>query len=541
MISTNVEALPDLQQLTQMAARFAPVDIRADVASLPASERAALATLVEAARHIDALFLRQVWPGNGPLLLSLLADQSPLGEARLKYFLVNKGPWSRLDDNRPFVRGVPAEKPGSAGFYPADADRGNVEAWLSSLAADDQQRARSFFTAIRRAAPGAAAPFQAVPYSLEYQPELLELRRLLQQAAVLTAQPSLRRFLTTRADAFLSNDYYESDVAWMELDADIEPTIGPYEVYEDEWFNYKAAFEAVIALRDAAETARLARFSGELQDLENHLPIAPSARNPSVGTLVPIRVVNVVVTAGDANRGVQTAAFNLPNDERVLREKGSKSVMLRNVQQAKFSQVLQPIAAVALVPEDRGRVSFEAFFTHILLHELMHGLGPHDISVAGERTTVRQALRETYSPIEEAKADISSLWAVGRLIDKGVVEREIGDALYHTFLASAFRSIRFGITEAHGRGVAMQLNYLLDAGGVRVRDDGAFTVVADRFRAACEALTGEIMTLQAAGDRPRAAALIASLGVVRPEVQRVLDRLKGVPVDIAPRFAPVEA
>jgi hypothetical protein len=537
----TADALPDLQQLTQMAARFAPVDIRADVASLPASERATLARLVDAARHIDALFLRQVWPGNAPLLLSLLADQSPLGQARLRYFLVNKGPWSRLDDNRPFVPDVPAEKPGGAGFYPADADRAEVERWLAGLPHDQQADARGFFTAIRRAAPGAASPFQAVPYSLEYQPELLALSRLLREAAALTAQPSLGRFLTARAEAFLSNDYYASDVAWMELDASIEPTIGPYEVYEDEWFNYKAAFEAVITLRDASETARLARFGGELQDIEDHLPIDPAYRNPAVGTLVPIRVVNVVVTAGDANRGVQTAAFNLPNDERVLREKGSKSVMLRNVQQAKFSQVLQPIAAVALGPEDRGRVSFEAFFTHILLHELMHGLGPHDIDVGGSRTTVRQALRDTYSPVEEAKADISSLWAVGYLIDKGVIEREIGDSLYHTFLASAFRSIRFGITEAHGRGVAMQLNYLLDAGGVRVNDDGTFAVVADLFKAGSEALTREIMTLQARGDRRRAAALVASLGVVRPEVQRVLDRLRDVPVDIAPRFAPVDA
>jgi hypothetical protein len=541
MEQSTIEALPDLQQLTQMAARFAPVDIRADVASLPASERAALSRLVEAARHVDALFLRQVWPGNAPMLLSLLADESPLGQARLRYFLANKGPWSRLDDNRPFLPGVPAEKPGGAGFYPPDAERADVDAWLNTLPAAEQTRARGFFTAIRRTAPGAASPFQAVPYSLEYQPELLELSRLLTEAAALTAQPSLRRFLTARAEAFLSNDYYASDVAWMELDASIEPTIGPYEVYEDEWFNYKAAFEAVITLRDAAETARLARFGGELQDIEDHLPIDPGYRNPAVGTLVPIRVVNVVVTAGDANRGVQTAAFNLPNDERVLREKGSKSVMLRNVQQAKFSQVLLPIAAVALGPEDRGRVSFEAFFTHILLHELMHGLGPHDIDVDGSRTTVRQALRETYSPVEEAKADIAGLWAVGYLIDKGVIERQIGDSLYHTFLASAFRSIRFGINEAHGRGVAMQLNYLVDAGGVRVNEDGTFGVVADRFTAACEALTGEIMTLQARGDRRRAAALVASLGVVRPAVQRVLERLRDVPVDIAPRFVPVDS
>ncbi len=207
----------------------------------------------------------------------------------------------------------------------------------------------------------------------------------------------------------------------MELDASIEPTIGPYEVYEDEWFNYKAAFEAFITLRDDAETAKLQKFGAALQDIENHLPIDPALRNPALGALAPIRVVNVVFTAGDGNRGVQTAAFNLPNDERVIREKGSKRVMLKNVQEAKFRMVLQPIAQVALAPADRQKVSFDAFFTHILMHELMHGLGPHDIRSAARKTTVRQELKETYSAIEEAKADISGLWSLHYLVDKGVL------------------------------------------------------------------------------------------------------------------------
>ena len=533
-------SLPDLQSLTQMAARFAPVEIRADVTGLPDHERQALGKLVEAARIVDALFLRQVWAGNEALLLQLLSDRTPLGEARLRYFVLNKGPWSRLDDNRPFVPGVPSEKPPEANFYPAESDRASVDAWLSGLPDDELARARGFFTTIRRTPPGAASPFQAVPYSLEYQGELAVAARLLRDAATLTSQPSLRRYLELRAEAFLTNDYYASDVAWMELDASIEPTIGPYEVYEDDWFNAKAAFEAVITLRDEQATASLAKFGGELQDIEDHLPIDASLRNPSVGTLAPIRVVNVVLTAGDANRGVQTAAFNLPNDERVLREKGSKSVMLKNVQEAKFREVLRPIADIALAPADRGRVSFDAFFTHILLHELMHGLGPHDLVLAGRKTTVRQELRETYSAVEEAKADISSLWAVGYLIDRGVIDHGIGETLAHTFLASAFRSIRFGILEAHGRGIAIQLNFLLDAGAVRVEPDGTFAVVRDRFRPAVTALTCDIMTLQAAGDRAGASRLIATLGVVRPEVQRVLDRLRHVPVDIAPRFTSAE-
>jgi Peptidase family M49 len=312
-------------------------------------------------------------------------------------------------------------------------------------------------------------------------------------------------------------------------------------VYEDEWFNYKAAFEAFITLRDDAETEKLTTFGAELQDIENHLPIDSGLRNPALGALAPIRVVNVVYAAGDGNRGVQTAAFNLPNDERVIREKGSKRVMLKNVQEAKFRLVLQPIAKVALTPADERKVSFDAFFTHILMHELMHGLGPHDITVDGRKTTVRQALKETYSAIEEAKADISGLWSLHYLVDKGRLPAAIADSMYDTFLASAFRSIRFGITEAHGRGIAIQLNYLLDKGAVTVAADGTFAVAPSRVRGAVEGLTREIMTLQAAGDYLRARAMIDTLGVVRPEVQRVLDRLTDVPVDIAPRFTSAAA
>ena len=528
------QAPPDQKQLELMNARFAPVEIRADVASLPAHERQALGKLVQAARIMDALLLRQVWAGNLATLVELLDDRSPLGQARLRYFLINKGPWSRLDHNRPFLPGVPAEKPGEANFYPADASKADVERWIGTLSVPAQAKARGFFTTIRRTTPGSASPFQLVPYSLEYQGELGQAARLLREAAALTTQPTLKRFLDTRAAAFLSDDYYASDVAWMELDASIEPTIGPYEVYEDEWFNSKAAFEAFITLRDDAETAKLEKFGAHLQDIENHLPIDPSLRNPALGALAPIRVVNVVFTAGDS--GVQAAAFNLPNDERVIREKGSKRVMLKNVQEAKFRMVLQPISKVALTKADQKKVSFDAFFTHILMHELMHGLGPHDIRVAGRQTTVRQELKETYSAIEEAKADISGLWSLQFLVDKGVVPAAIAASMYDTFLASAFRSIRFGISEAHGRGIAIQLNYLLDKGAVTVAPDGTFAIASGKMPGAVEALTREIMTLQAAGDYAHARQMIETLGIVRPEVQRVLDRLAEVPVDIAPNF-----
>ncbi|WP_225408939.1 dipeptidyl-peptidase 3 family protein [Stigmatella hybrida] len=526
-------ALPNAAQLQRMTARFAPVDLKADLSKLPENEKRALAKTLQAARLMDVLFLRQSWVGNEALLLDLLKDTSPLGRARLQAFLLNKGPWSRLDEGRPFLPGIPAEPPAQGNFYPAGATKEDVERWVKTLSEPQQREATGFYTTLRRAPDG---KFITVPYSVEYQGELSQAAQLLREAAALTKQPTLQAFLTARADAFLSNDYYASEVAWMELDASIEPTIGPYEVYEDNWFNYKAAFEAFITLKDETETQKLSRFSGELQWLEDRLPIDPKMRNPKLGALAPISVVNSVFSSGDANRGVQTAAFNLPNDERVTAEKGSKRVMLKNVQEAKFQQVLKPIAQVALPAKDRKDVSFDAFFTHILMHELMHGLGPHTITVNGKQTTVRQALQVASSATEEAKADISGLWALQQLVNKGVLDKSLERTMYTTFLASAFRSIRFGIDEAHGKGVALQLNHFLDTGAVKVNADGTFSVVPEKMQASVESLTQQLMELQGRGDRAQAEALLAKQGVVRPEVKRVLDKLQNVPVDIAPRF-----
>jgi peptidase M49-like protein len=531
--------MPTLAELQKMLARFAPADVGADLSGLAKPEKDALARLVEAARVMDALFLRQVWAGNDAMLQELAQKAAmPVGPrasrtaaARLHCFLLNKGPWDRLDQNTPFVPGAPA-KPAAANFYPAGATRDEVEAWMNGLTGKAKDAASSFFTTIRRDSKG----LTSVPYSLEYQGELARAADLLRDAARLTAEPTLKAFLAARADAFISNDYFASDVAWMELDGAIEPTIGPYEVYEDEWFNLKAAFEAFITMRDDAETKKLLGFADHLQELEDHLPIDPKYRNPKLAALSPIRVVNVVFAAGDGNRGVQTAAFNLPNDEGVLREKGAKRVMLKNVQDAKFTMVLLPIAKVALSAADQPKVSFAAFFTHILLHELMHGLGPHDIEVSGRKTTVRHELKEIYSTIEEVKADVSGLWALRYLADHKQVDAAIAKSMYPTFLASAFRSIRFGVNEAHGRGLAIQINTFLDAGAFKVRQDGTFTVDHAKMAEAVTALTGEVMTIQAEGNYARAKELSDRLGVVRPEVQQVLDRLAGVPVDIEPKF-----
>ncbi len=528
----HAEQAPDLATLQAMTARFAPVDFRVDVSALPANERQALVKMIEAAKLFDALFLRQVSPENEPRLLDLVRDDSPLGRARLHYFILNKGPWSRIDGQKPFLPGV-GEKPGQGNFYPAGATRAEVEAWMNGLPQEQKEAATGFFTTIRRSPAGALV---AVPYSLEYQGELARVAALLNEAAALTTQPTLKTFLEKRAKAFVSNDYVDSDMAWMDLDASLEPTIGPYEVYEDEWFNFKAGFEAFITVRDDAFSTKLGRFSAHLQELEDHLPIDPRFRRSKLGGASPIRVVNVVFSSGDGNRGVQTIAYNLPNDERVVAAKGSKRIMLKNSNEAKFEKILAPMAQVALPKADAGEVSFDAFFTHTLMHELMHGLGPQTITVGGRDTTVRQELKELNGPLEEAKADVSGLWAVQYLIEHGIVDKGLERPMQQTFLASCFRSIRFGITEAHGRGIAMILNHVLDQGGYRVNADGTYAVDFAKIKPAVESLTREIMTIQATGDYARAKGLLEKMAVIRPSTQVVLDRLKGVPVDIEPRF-----
>jgi hypothetical protein len=531
LVRAQEARVPDTQTLQQMTARFAPTEISADLSKLSGDDRRVLAKLVEASKIVDALFLRQAWAGNDAMLADLARDQSAEGRARLHYYLINKGPWSRLDHNAPFVPGAPA-KPAGANYYPEGASKADLEKWIQSLPEAERARATGFFTVIRRA----GGSFTLVPYNVEYQGELARAAGYLREAAQLAKEPTLKAFLAKRADAFLSNDYYDSDVAWMELEGAIEPTIGPYEVYEDELFNYKAGFEAYVTIQDPVETAKLQRLAAELQDIEDHLPIDPKLRNPKLGALAPITVVNEIYASGDGNRAVQTAAFNLPNDERVIREKGAKRVMLKNVQDAKFAKTLLPISKIVLPAAEQGALSFDAFFTHIVVHELMHGLGPHSITSNGRKTTVRQELKETYSALEEAKADISGLFAIQHMIDKGVMPKSLEQSLYTTYLASAFRSIRFGVNEAHGKGIAIQLNYLLDFRGFVVNNDGSFSVNKDRIKEGVAGLTRDIMTIQAEGNYAAAKALGDKMGIVRPPVQKALDKLQSIPVDIEPQF-----
>jgi len=524
---------PTDKSLATQTRRFAPTMMTANTTRLSPNDRKALLKLIAAAKYYDSLYRRQIWSGNEALLKKLQANTTPLGRLRHHYFLINQGPWSQLDSNEPFIEGVPA-RPAYANFYPNDITKEEFNAWLNTLSSAEKEKATGYFYVIRRDANG---KLKTVPYSEEYREFLDPAAKLLREAAALTTNKTLRDFLNKRAAAFAANDYYDSDVAWMDLDAPIDVTIGPYETYEDELFGYKAAFEAYVTLRDEAESAKLAKFSQYLQELENNLPIDPRYRNPKLGAASPIRVVNEVFSAGEGNSGVQTAAFNLPNDERVVKEKGSKRIMLKNVQDAKFNKTLIPISRVVLNPAQQRNLAFDAFFTHILTHELMHGLGPHNITVNGEQTTVRKQLKELYSTIEEAKADITGLWALQYLIDKGVVDREMQRTLYTTNLASMFRSVRFGITEAHGRGVAMQFNYLTDEGAIRFNDqNGTFSVDETKIKDAVRKLTSEILTIEAEGAYDKAKALLDQYALIRPPMKAAMDKLIGVPVDIEPIF-----
>ena len=534
LISTLTPAQDGNSELARKIARFAPTELTADTSKLPAKDRQALDKIIAAAKLLDPLFLRQVWSGNEALEKKLMADKSAAGRERLHYFLINDGPWSRLDSNEPFIEGVPREKPHAANYYPEDMTKEEFNTWVQSLPEAEKQKATGFFHLIRR---GPDKKLTIVPYSQAYKDLLEPSAKLLREAAALTTNATLKDFLNKRADAFGSDDYYASDVAWMDLDSPIDLTIGPYETYEDELFSYKAAFEAYVTLRDDAETAKLAGFSSHLQELENNLPMDPKYRNPKLGAASPIRVVNVVFSSGEGNSGVQTAAFNLPNDERVIKEKGSKRVMLKNTQDAKFNKTLIPISRVVLEPADQSALAFDSFFTHILCHELMHGLGPHNIKIAGQDTTVRKQLKELYSAIEEAKADMTGLWALQFMIDRGIIDKAMERTLYTTYLASMFRSVRFGITEAHGRGVAMQFNYLADEGAIRFNEaKGTFSIDNAKIKDAVRKLTHDLLTLEAEGSYDNAKAILDKFAVIRPPMQQAMDRLKDVPVDIEPVF-----
>lgn len=535
-----IESSLDLAGLKTKVDRYAPVEIPFDPKLLSAEQRVAVEALVKAAKVLDDLFWEQASP-HGPALRKRLASpDGPMEELLARYLAINYGAYDRLDDFEPFLiakdsKGevLTKQKPLGATFYPLDMTRNEWERHLEQHPAD-LEAFQSNFTVIRRE----AGKLTAVPYSVYYQKQLAKAAGLLLEAAEKVGNPSLSKYLKSRAAAFGSNDYFESDMDWMDVkDSPIEVTIGPYEVYEDRLFNYKAAFEAFITVRDAAESAKLAKVAGSLTEMERNLPIPDEHKNFDRGLSSPILVVDLIYSAGDTRAGVQTLAFNLPNDERVREKKGSKKVMLKNISHAKFDQILKPIAAKVLAADQLNRLSFDAYFNHTLMHEVSHGLGPGFIQKDGQRTTVNLLLKDLYSTIEEAKADVLGMYNTLFLVDRGVLPAELSRTALVTFLAGIFRSVRFGVHEAHGRANLIAFNYLLD-GGAYLHDPatGTFRVDLKKAPGVIRSLAHDLLMIEAEGDYLAAKKMVAELGHLRPEMEAALKKLGDIPVDIVPEF-----
>ncbi len=530
--SSVIEDYADIQYVKGQIAKLAPVEISVDPSLLNKNDKAVLAKLVEAAKLMDEIFLRQVYSRNVAIREALQQGSNPDYPTLLTYFTINFGPFDRLNHDEPFIN-LKHKKPAGANFYPEDMTRDEFEAWIQAHP-EDEEAFTSNFTIIRREGDRLVA----IPYSRAYQEFLEPAARLLKEAAALAQNPSLKKYLNSRAEAFLSNDYFQSDMDWMDLkDHKIEVVIGPYEVYEDALLGYKASFEAFITIVDPEESAKLRKVNQYLQDMELHLPIPDKYKNLHRGSASPIVVVQEVFTGGDTKAGIQTTAFNLPNDERVREAKGSKKVMLKNVAHAKYDKCWIPIVNIVLDPKDLQRVSFDAYFNHVLMHEMSHGLGPGTITVNGRKTTVNKELKETYSTIEECKADILGVYNLAYMVEKGVFPKEMKAQAYSSYLGGIFRSVRFGINEAHGGANAIAFNYLMEKGGFEYNPQTRkFRVNDAKIEGAIRDLAHDLLMIQATGDYEGAKRFIQKYRYLSPEMQDALNRLKDVPVDIRPVY-----
>jgi len=521
------------QQITVLQGeldKFAPVKLEIGQA-ISEKQKNVLRKLVEASDVMNEIYLRQVYVRNLSIRARLETSADPLDKAKLALFNLYKGPFNRLDHDRPFIGTEP--KPAGANFYPEDMTKGEFESFVKDHS--DQEKAfESPVTVIRRK----DGKLVAIPYSMEYRELLIKAAGLLREAAASADNETVKTYLQKRADAFLSNDYFDSDMAWMDMKNNmVEAVIGPYEVYEDGLFGYKASFESFITVRDAVESEKLKMVARYLEAMEKNLPIPEQYKNFSRGNLSPIVVANEVYCAGDAASGVQTTAFNLPNDEKVREAKGSKKVLLKNVAKAKYEKCWIPITNRVMDPETLKNVSFDAYFTHTLLHEMSHGLGPGNIVKNGRKTTVNKELKDLYSTIEEAKADVLGVYNGYFLTDKGQFPKGFGDQLAATFVSGIFRSVRFGINEAHGGGNIIIFNYLTDVGVISFnRNTKKFSVKLDKAQEGFTKLAKALLTMQATGDYARTKQFVHTYRLIRPEMKQALDSLKDIPVDIRPVF-----
>jgi hypothetical protein len=527
-------SLPETPGLTIAAdidarlAKFATVVMDFDEAAVANDDKKVLVPLVEASRIMHELFIDQIDPEIPTMRAQLSSNPSALA-----YFDLMAGPWDTLHHDEPFV-GTKRRLPGGA-FHPADMTKDEFEAFVKANPGQ-KDAFLGYFTATRRN----GGVLEAVPYSKVHADKLTLAAGALRRAANLAKEPTLKTFLEKRADAFLSNEYRDSDMAWMDVKGSIEATIGPYETYADQLLGLKASFEAFISLRDMQESKKLETIGKQMNALERNLPMSAKqrARMAERNQGSPIDVVQLLCNAGQA--GVQTVAYNLPNDEYVRKEKGSKKVMMKNVLRGKFDHIVIPISERVLSADQRALLDFEAMFSYILMHEIAHGLGPGIITLPdGSKTEVNKALRDQYSAIEEAKADIAGLVSAHYLVDKGLFPRAYEKQIYVAYLATVFRQVRFGVGEAHGRGAVASFNFLREQGAITYDDKAErFGIDFKKVKAAVRKLAETFLTLEVDGDYEGSKAFLEKYAKVSPEMKKALDSLgTGIPVDIRPQFA----
>ena len=502
--------------------KYTTFRLEAELSHLSDGQKRMVGLLIDAAQLMDEGFWRQAYGDPAPLLAGI---EDP---ALRRFAEINYGPWDRLADNAPFIPGV-GEKPKGARFYPEDMTEQEFAA-ACAVSAEADKALKGLYTAVRRDAAGALT---AVPYRSEYGAWLEPAAAKLREAAKLAQDPGFKTYLELRADALLSDSYRASDIAWMEMkDNPVDVVIGPVETYEDQLFGFKASFTGYVLLKDLDWSARLARYASMLPELQSGLPVPAEYKRETPGGDADLNAYDVVYYAGDCNAGSKTIAINLPNDEQVQLEKGTRRLQLKNAMRAKFDKILLPISEVLIAPDQRGHVTFDAFFANTMFHEVAHGLGIKN--TLDGKSTVRQALEEQASGLEEGKADILGLYMVTALHDRG----ELGDApledYYVTFLAGIFRSVRFGAASAHGRANMLRFNFFEEMGAFTTDDDGFYRADFARMKDAVAALSELILRLQGDGDHAGAAALMAEKGAIGPALQADLDRVDaaGIPVDI---------
>ena len=496
---------------------YHPVDLKADLSHLSDNQRKMMSLLIDASKIMDDLFWQQAYPGDKQALLNSISDK------KVRHFAeINYGPWDRLNGDKAFLAAV-EEKPVGAAFYPSDMSKEEFEA---ANIAD----AQGLYSVVTRNEKGSLL---TIPYSTYYGEELEAAADLLIQAADLAETESFANYLRMRAEAISTDNYQASDMAWMDMkDNPVELVIGAIETYEDQLFGYRAAFESYVLLKDLAWSERLAKYANFLPELQAGLPVEDAYKQEMPGTNADLNAYDVLYYAGHSNAGGKTIAINLPNDEEVQLAKGTRRLQLKNAMQAKFEHILLPISDVLIVPEQRKHITFDAFFANTMFHEVAHGLGiKNTLDASG---TVRQALKEHASALEEGKADILGLYMVQQLLEKGEIETGVLEDYYVTFMAGIFRSVRFGASSAHGKANMIRFNYFAELGAFSRNEAGQYQVDMQKMQLAVDGLSTLILTLQGDGDYDGVADLVADKGVIKAQLQADLDRLTqaNIPVDI---------